>query len=298
MFYALLFNILLFCLYIYLTFDNNWYARSTLFLFITFYTIWIYYLLAAVGLDYFNINYFSLAIPYWLVIPFSLVVLLLSAKSQLMKSYRLVLIYLAAIASSVLIYVQDYDSIAKLANFDKEAIIQCSMLLFSFTACVYFPLITLADNKTSLLQRLFAIRWSHVYRYRIAFILCITCILVSSFIIPPILMGSFLGWKPITTISSLVLSGISVIFYKILILHVVGIGLPKHIIDSLFSDDETSMGEIVIYAALFAGLQFVYPFAMIILFFVYGLLFSYLFLKTKSLSYGILLHGLIVIFVE
>jgi membrane protease YdiL (CAAX protease family) len=76
----------------------------------------------------------------------------------------------------------------------------------------------------------------------------------------------------------------------------VTIALAKVVLDKLFKTKETDLLEIVIYAGLFAAAHYQGSPPFIARQFVFGLLFSYLYLRTGSLAYGIILNSLMVIF--
>jgi len=73
-------------------------------------------------------------------------------------------------------------------------------------------------------------------------------------------------------------------------------GTRKYIIDEICPGEETSYYEIFLYAALFAGFHYYYNLFAIIETFFFALIYGYLYLKTKSLVYGIVLGAFTFVF--
>ncbi len=86
-------------------------------------------------------------------------------------------------------------------------------------------------------------------------------------------------------------------FYLIVLDHFVFIGLAKYIMDEIFEGDDTTYYEIILYAFIYVGFHFAdYNAYAIIETFLFALIYGYLYLKTKTLFYGIILASLTLIF--
>jgi hypothetical protein len=84
--------------------------------------------------------------------------------------------------------------------------------------------------------------------------------------------------------------------YMVLTTHFVAIGLSKTVLDRLFGGEKTSMAEAVFFGILFAGLHWYFQPGYIARELVYGIIFSYVYLKTGTLFYGVVLDSLVQVF--
>jgi len=92
-------------------------------------------------------------------------------------------------------------------------------------------------------------------------------------------------WPPMT----FVLGTLLFVLFETLIRHFVCLGMAKLIIDKILGDDEMFWVEASFLAILYGAMYYSYGWGIIFRELAFGLVLAYLYLKTKSLSYGLIL---------
>lgn len=95
---------------------------------------------------------------------------------------------------------------------------------------------------------------------------------------------------------SLLVETIMEVFFVAMMQHFVCFALPKFLMVRVFGDDDMFWGEVLLLAALYVGLFHQWPLLYIIKYFLIGLILAYVYLRTGSLSYGIIACALTQIF--
>lgn len=164
-------------------------------------------------------------------------------------------------------------------------------LLFSFWLAFMIPVwVFFTGAGESIRSRLFSISLSQIKTHQKVllrgFIWFCVAYMVTNIWTEGKLLSLWLSISPGYFVRDVVYSSA----YLVLIDHFVLIAFAKLVIDKLFPDESTSMWEILAFGLLFAVSHYYLPIGYIVREFLYGLIFGYWYLKTGSLTYGIILR--------
>lgn len=281
-------NAVFLLIFIFIKFSTRLRSQILIFLWSISNIIWLFYLFNQMGADTLKLTLLGIKIPLYSIPILVLFILFLSMNIGRLMALRLVIIFIISAAATLL---RRIDTLAELANLSATPILHLSSL--TLFVCPYIisllcPLTIFISSNEKIADKLFAVSKSHTkYYMRVAGIIIGFYL---SLILAAIAVGIDIeGYFSFNNSSNIFgVYSILNVFFCILINHFVFFGLAKYTLDTTTRITETSLWEIAFYAALFAVFQFqTLSFQSLIREYLLGLSYAYLFIRTKSLIYGI-----------
>ena len=291
-------NVAAFVALICIKFQKDWHAKLAVFVWTAFMILLFYYMveLAEGSNPFFGI--WGLRMPLVAAVPIAAAMLLLTIRSKRIWAARLVLLFVLAGLASFVRYIPGIDPLSYGTGTFIERVLILASFLIAFLLAVLVPLTAFVDGQISLFRRFFFVSWSHLASHWRPVLAGAAMLLGLYLIVGLILEGGLFRIHTELPFQALIMRSLLMIFLYILLDHFVCIGLAKYIVDELFKGQETTMWEIVLYAGIYAGFHYYFVLFHIVFAFVVGLVLSYLYLRTRSLFYGIVLQSLFWIFVK
>jgi hypothetical protein len=250
----------------------------------------MYWIVQVVGITSLEYTWAGLNVQWYTQFLVVAVVLLLLLKAKLDMYSTLAVFCLAGIFSMF----KDELTVARLVNSSDALLMATSKtfgLLFSFWLAFMIPVwVFFTEAGESIRSRLFSISLSQIKTHQKVllrgFIWFCIAYMVTNIWTEGKLLSLWLSISPGYFVRDVVYSSA----YLVLIDHFVLIAFAKLVINRLFPDEPTSMWEILAFGLLFAVSHYYLPVGYIVREFLYGLIFGYWYLKTGSLTYGIILR--------
>lgn len=229
--------------------------------------------------------------PFYLLIPIYAGLLALGLWRLPVRKWRL----LVGLAVATWIYVPGaYGDIVELSNMsssDAEVTVLATGSITALLLSVLAPMLLLSDGETCLAKRLFWASWGHLKKHGVTLIAGLAAFIVIYYIFNLIIKGELLSPHIAITPSILIRHILYTVFYFVLIEQFVAIGLAKRVLDHFTPGEGTSIHEMWLYALLLALLNYQWPALYMAREFMFGLVVSYWYIKTGSLTYGILVRS-------
>jgi len=258
--------------------------------------LYCFYLVVVIDGTFISLGYFGINIPLNLFALIALGILCIAVFGGYSQSKWSLWILILASGGTFTRYVQGSVWLSDRTGTDVERIMVMVAFVVSFSFGVLITLPMLVDGKNRIISKLFLVKLADFKNHAGVLFTGFLGILITYVLTAVFVREYFVQFYLVKPLHAFVMSSVLKIFYYSLIDQLICFGLAKYVLDSFFREEETSMWEIVLYAGLFAGFHFYLLPAIIFREFVMGLFLSYMFLKTKSLTYGIILYSLFYIF--
>jgi len=255
-----------------------------------------YYLISRVGVTSPYITWAGLQLPLFCSALAAIAVASITVQNGRFVLGRTALVMLIVFATTLFVRV---EFILPVINQTETAFARTgysSIMLTTFLVCVLAPLPVFMGGGSSAFKRLFYVNVASFVEHRRALLNGLLIFLAVFGLTNIMVEGNLANFRVATNLVNLLRGALVTTFFFVLVQHFVFIGLVKYVIDLIFKDEETSMYEIIVFGLLLAGFQYYLPWTWIVREFLYGLVFGYIYLKTRSLTYGIVLRALSLIF--
>jgi hypothetical protein len=160
-------------------------------------------------------------------------------------------------------------------------------LFFSVLA----PMLLFSDGAMSLGRKMFWAGWDHIRKHAVTLLAGFAAIIAIYYIFNLITEGTLLSPHLVIVPSILVRHILFTVFYFVLMEQFIAIGLAKKVLDHFTPGEDTSIHEMWVYALLLALLNYQWPGIFMVREFLIGLVVSYWYIETGSLTYGILVRS-------
>ncbi len=250
-----------------------------------------YYLANSLGASDLRYDAMGLSLPWYSVAPLTASLALASTESHLNRLQTL--LAFAAVAILTSLSNEGYVVvIANLADTDPVLLLAGVTMMFCLCMTVLAPMSFFWKQGETLMWSIFKVTSQQIRaHWKVLLIGCGWFVLAYS-VTNVWVEGNIANLYLIKAPGTFLRDALFTTFYLVLIRHFVFIAFAKYVIEVLFPEEPTSMGEILLFACLLAGFQYYLPIGLIVREFLFGLIFGYWYLKTRSLSYGIVLRSL------
>jgi len=238
----------------------------------------------------------ALRLPWFSVVPVSLSILLMTTENIHYTSLRVPLAFVVCAFFSRLGDDLCVVSLANQAQADWVLLLAMFTIIFSCCINVLSPMAFFWSPAVTFGQQLFAVSVSNVRRHWRVLLKGVGWLVLAYFVTNVWVHGRILNLYFIADPGVLVRNALYTTFFLVLLRHFVFIAFAKYVIDVLFPREQTTMWELVVFGFLLAGFQYYLPIGLIVREFLFGLIFGYWYLKTGSLTYGIVVRSLSLIF--
>ena len=290
-----LINCCCFVISVYYTFRKRISLQITVILWTIINVAALYYVASLYHGSEFMISYYGYSVPFYLV-PFHYIAIvwLVDMSVPHTKLFILIAFILAAIPTAL--------NIQSLTNEYLNTTIPLNMVIYEgmfiniFFAGVLCPITIWSGGSFSIFSRIFKISRNHIRQNINSLVIGISLFIVIYFFVHYSFIPHMGLIQRITTIKTLLSYALFGITALVLPKQIVLIGMSKYALDLLFKDEETTKWEIPLLAMVFAAMHYNMVWQWIFAAFLYGLIYAYLYLKTNSLFYGVVLHSMVLIF--
>jgi hypothetical protein len=291
-------NALFFLVYIFIKYEKEWYPRALILIWAIANVIYTYFLFTSIGVNNPYLDFHGFHIPIFYLILLAIIVLVLPRFGNYLKKTRLLILF--CIVASITIF-NSQEAIIALIQYNPMSMMNV-VALFSvitpFIICVLAASTVFIYHESSLASVLFNFDLSHIKKHLKPVLSCIIIVLILVILRNAILERRLIYFTIITPTKSFVISTIIFLFYYVMIKHVTFFGFAKKILDSIFNDEDTSNWEIPLFAALYTGFHYYFPLIQLPFTFLISCVFAYLYLRTRSLVYGVIINTLFLMFVR
>ncbi len=271
-------------------------VKTIVFLWAVINVLAFYYSFAMLGGTDPFIKIYGYKVPFYWTIVFSFIVMILLESKGPLLPLRYLIAFAVVAGMALLVHVPAIPALAYKSETEITRMVYVSLFVVPFQVGVLAPLTAFTGEQKSAFNRLFQLSNEQFKKEKKSIIIGVVLwalillvgnipihgkIIELSVIIP---IEAFAKWFAIHS------------FFFVLIDHFIFIGFAKFILDNLFKEEETSMLEIILYAGLLAGFHYNYQVGEIIRTFLFGLTFAYLYIRTRTLIYGIALATFMFVF--
>ncbi len=271
-------------------------VKTIVLLWVVINVLTLYYSFATLGGSNPSITIYSYKLPLYWTIVLSLIVMILFEPKGPLLALRYLIAFAIVVGIALLIYPPVFPAIVYKSETQITRMLYVSVLVVPFQVGVLAPLTAFTGGQESAFNRLFQFSNARIEKEGksiiIGVILWALILLLGN--IP--IHGKIFELSIITPFEAFARWSAIHVFFFVLIDHFIFIGLAKFILDSMFKEEETSMLEIILYASLLAGFHYNYQVGEIIRTFLFGLTFAYLYIRTRTLIYGIALATFMFVF--
>ncbi len=289
-------NAVIFAALVAIRFQGGLAPRVVTFVWGTLSVAYVYYLVHLLGGSGPTFTFFSMGMPLYGALVLAAVAMTLTMEGRFCRPARLVLTLLVicgvVFSRTVATTIHLVDGVGLDVDRGLGALLFVVVLLLVGLS----PLTAFMGGGKSAIQRLAPFSLSELRKDFVpiatSFVLCVLVYVVFN----ELARGRIADFHYVGPLRSFAMSVTTDAFHYVILDHLICFGLAKYIIDSIFKGEETSMWEIVIFAGLFAFFHMEMIMIYIVRSFFFGLVFGYLYLKTRTLVYGIAIGMLFVTF--
>jgi len=281
-----------------ITFHRTIYAKIAVVIWAAFAVTFEYYLLWAMGGFGLSYQFFFLDLPFYTIPILVIIIQLLFDDSQFLKKSR----YLFAVVFIGLFScLRPVSGVADLTNMTGNALdrsIMQGLYTMTYLCCLLAPLGGLISPSRPLWAQWCHISFSEIKRHATVLGTC-SSLLIVVYVISNIFLKNSIIMIGIPAPFSLFARYTALsVFYYIFIDHFLCFGILKTVLSTLVPDDSSGKWIIFVSACAYILVRYYYHPAFMVREFIFGLIFAYLYKRTNSLAYGVILHSLIYIFTE
>jgi hypothetical protein len=232
------------------------------------------------------------SLPWYSILPIALSVVALTNIKAKLSSIRS-LVVLALCGAATLLGEEVY--IVELANQtadDVHLLLFTGAVLLPFGTAMFAPAALFWSADESIGGRLFRVSQQHIREHWLTLLKGLGWFVLAYGATNIWVEGNLVNFYFIQDPGTLVRYAAFTGFYLVLMRHFVFIAVVKYVVDTFFSGERTSMGEVLLFGCIFALVHYYLPLGLVVREFLFGLIFGYWYLKTRSLTYGIVLRWL------
>lgn len=274
-------------------FKSQYLAASLAFVWTCINVAIVYYLVNVFGGSEPYLGLFGVELPLYSAVPCSLAILLLTLKEVKGGQYKLFLLFVIVAGCTLFRYFQGMSSLVTSKDSELALVTYMFVLVIPFQLSFICPSVIFMGEGISLAKRIFGFSaWKtedgpgHILIGSMAFV-------------ATYFMGQFItkGALPrpliYSSLDHFLIYAILVITYLVLVDHFVFFVLANRALGQFWSAIPAKLLKPITYASVYSLFHWNhFQVSAVVMYFFYGIVFWYLFERTKSITYGILLLSL------
>jgi len=242
-------------------------------------------------------TFYVLRVPWYGLAGLALALVLLPIGRDGTKSLRLPAILIAVMGAAYTHNLAVINPLLNRAGSSMEQVLGTFSLVMPFAICVLCLLPWFAMDGTKALRQVFLPVGQDIATHKGLLLGGLAAFAVVFLVSNLVIFGKLIEVYIVTSPRVFFLLAVVTCFYWVLFEHFVAIGICRRVIQKLFPDQKPSGFEVFFFAVLLASMYYNTEIKFMVREFFYGLIFGYLYLRTGTLFYGIVMRSMAAFFV-